>query len=36
MKPYLLFFGDVAVGTDDWVNKAMEEYYDKDVVGLKE
>lgn len=36
VKPYLLFFGDVAVDTDDWVNKAMAEYYDKEVVGLKE
>lgn len=36
VKPYLLFFGDVAVDTEDWVNKAMADYYDKDVVGLKE
>lgn len=36
MKPYLLFFGDIAVDTEDWVNNAMENYYDKEVIGLKE
>ncbi len=33
--PYLLYFGDVVEDTEDWVNQAVAEYFDKDVVGLK-
>lgn len=34
VKPYLLFFNDMVYDTENWVNKAMADYFDKDVVGL--
>lgn len=36
VKPYVLFFGDVAEDTEDWVNKSVAEYFHKAAVGLKE
>lgn len=36
VKPYLLFFGDVVEDSEDWVNKAMAEYFGKKSVKLKE
>lgn len=35
VKPYLLYFGDIVEDTEDWVNKAIATYYDKDIVGLQ-
>lgn len=36
VKPYLLFFGDVAEDPEDWVNKAVAQYFSKKSVKLKE
>ena len=36
IKPYLLYFGDLQKDPEDWVNKAMAEYYGKEKVTLAE
>lgn len=33
-KPYVLYFGDITVDPDDWVNYSMAQYFGKDAVML--
>ncbi len=33
-KPYLLYYDDIEADTDDWINNIMEQFYDKEIVGL--
>lgn len=37
-KPYLLFFndGNLKEDTDDWVNRAVADFYGKEIVGLRQ
>lgn len=34
LKPYLLYYDDIEADTDDWINNVMEQFYDKEIVGL--
>ena len=34
VMPYLLYFGDIVEDTEDWVNKAMADYFGKEKIGL--
>lgn len=36
IKPYLLYFGDLQKDPEDWVNKAMAEYYGKEKITLSD
>ncbi len=35
VKPKLIFFADVSENADLWTNKAVERYYNKDTVFIK-
>lgn len=34
-RPYLLYMGDISTDSEEWLNYAMAEYYEKDTIKLK-